>query len=486
MLKIEALKSKSRNLTRALSQTLMVILLITQPHPNLAQADCTTQIQVESNSSVLAPQLDSDYLINHSDNEGCYKNLQRTRAHRKHTIMVYIAADNDLFYFAWNNIKQLAKGANPNCNIIVFLNEPGIHKKTQIYLIEKNRAVLLNKDNKHKLDSGNPKTLIDFCTWVVQNFPADEYTLDLWNHGSGIDDRGYRTFNPSALFVLNPTNLMLDLDRTAYPFAAYETETPRGICFDETYKTYLDNQKLQYALDAICNKALGGRKLAILGMDACLMAMLEICDLAENYADILIASQEVELGPGWRYDKILAPLEHNALTRDDFARHIVQVYHETYSKITKDYTLSAVELAKIGPLKRNINEVAKLLIECLRHQSDNTVKATIDTCRNNIGFEEPSYIDLHSFYGNLLNNLERFKFQDLQKNHLKQQLRQLLAEGQSMTKSAVLANTNGSNLTHANGISIYFPWKKMFTSYQKTEFAQNNQWGTFIAYFDII
>ncbi len=463
-------------MTKIKKQILTIILLIIPACYHLAQADCTSPVLTDANIQ----------LINDSAGEGCYKNLQRTRTPRKRTIMVYIAADNDLFYFAWNNIKQLAKGANPNCNIIVFLNEPGIHKKTQIYLIEKNRAVLLNKDNKQKLDSGNPKTLIDFCTWVVQNFPADEYTLDLWNHGSGIDDRGYRTFNPSALFILNPNNLMLDLDRTAYPFATYDTETPRGICFDETYKTYLDSQKLQYALDVICNKALGGQKLAILGMDACLMAMLEICDLAERYADILIASQEVELGPGWRYDKILAPLESNNLTRDDFARHIVQVYHETYSKITKDYTLSAVELAKIGPIKRNINDVAKMLIECLRHQSDNTVKATIDLCRSNIGFEEPSYIDLYSFYGNLLNNLERFKFQDLQKNHLKQQLRQLLIDGQATVKAAVLANTSGSNLTYANGISIYFPRQKMLTSYQRTEFAQNNQWATFISYFDII
>ncbi len=420
------------------------------------------------------------------DNHNCYKNLQRTRTPRKRTIMVYIAADNDLFYFAWNNIKQLAKGANNNVNIIVFLNEPGIHKKTQIYLIEKNRAVLLNKDNKQKLDSGNPKTLIDFCTWAIQNFPADEYMLDLWNHGSGIDDRGYRTFNPSALFVLNPNNLMLDLDRTAYPFATYNTETPRGICFDETYKTYLDSQKLQYALEAICTKALGGGKLAILGMDACLMAMLEICDLSEQYADILIASQEVELGPGWRYDKILAPLEQHTLSRDDFARHIVQVYHETYSKITKDYTLSAIELAKIGPIKNNINKVAGILIECLRHQSDNAIKAVIDTCRSNIGFEEPSYIDLYSFYSNLLLHLEEFKFQDMQKKSLLPQLRVLLEEGLMTIKSATLANVSGSNLAYANGISIYFPRQKMLSSYQKTEFAQNNQWATFISYYDII
>lgn len=440
----------------------------------------------DERATLTGPNLIADYI------NPDYTSELRARTPRKWTFMIYIAADNDLFYFAWNNIKQLAKGANPNVNIVVFLNEPGINKKTQIYLVEKNRAVLLNKDNNQKLDSGNPQTLIDFCSWTIANFPADEYLIDLWNHGTGPADRGYRIFNPSALFVLNPNNLMLELDRSVTYFGAAEAnheERPRGICFDETYRSYLDNQKLQYALDTICKQALRGRKISILGMDACLMATIEIGDLAERYADYLVASQEVELGPGWRYDRILSLFQNanSNYSKAELAQHMVRAYHETYSKITKDFTLSAVDLNKIGPIKDNINQVAKLLIECLRHQSDGSVKAAINRCRDQIGFEEPSYIDLYSFYQNLLQNLNFFSFQNQALNNLTTQLAHALQVGQNSILDAIWANTCGSNLTYAKGLSIYFPERgKLLNSYQKTDFAQTNQWATFIAYFDLI
>ncbi len=97
---------------------------------------------------------------------------------RKWTFMIYIAADNDLSYFAWNTIKQLARVAAPDVNILVFLNEPDYQNpRTQIYLIEPHRAFLLNKTNQQKFVSGDPQTLINFCNWAITNFPADEYLL---------------------------------------------------------------------------------------------------------------------------------------------------------------------------------------------------------------------------------------------------------------------------------------------------------------------
>jgi len=428
----------------------------------------------------------ADNLLTNSIEKNTKQNL------KKWTIMVYIAADNDLFYFAWNNIKQLARSANKNMNIIVFLNEPGVHKKTQIYLIEKNKAILLNKDNQKKLDSGSPNTLVDFCTWVIKNFPAEDYMLDLWNHGSGAVDGGYKLYNPSSLFALNPSNLMLDLDRNKNPEQLinnqYKTERGglRGICFDETFKTYIDNQKLHFALDQISNKALNGKKLSILGMDACLMAMIEICSLSKNYADILVASEEVELGPGWRYDKILQPFCEKSPTKIELAKKIVTVYDETYSKITKDYTLSAIDLSKIHAVEENLNNIARLLIESLRHQKENFVKKAIEKSRQNIGFEEPSYVDLYSFYKKLLLNLKNFKFQHKDQNKLVSQLKNKLNEGLYLISNSVIENTRGKNLDYANGVSIYFPKQTVLNSYQKIEFSQQNQWATFISYYDML
>ena len=422
-----------------------------------------------------------------------YKNLGSAhigeQLHKKWTMMVYIAADNDLFYFAWNNIRQLAQNANLDINIIVYLNEPGPHKKTQIYLIEKNKATLLNKDNQEKLNSGDPRTLISFCNWVIKNFPADNYFLDLWNHGTGWADVKYKAINPSSLFIFNPDTLMLELDRNIRYLDMLDQvqmeKIQRGICFDDTYKSYLNNQDLEYALAAICNEGLKGAKLAIIGMDACLMAMVEIANICKKYANILVASQEVELGQGWRYDSALEPFSTgNHVSKEEFATHLIKSYYDTYFSITSDFTLSAVNLDNFQTIEENINTVATLLLECLQNQRGQSVKYIIRQCRRHICFEEPSYIDLMSFYKRLTLNIDKFVLQS--NTHLVSQLKEALENGTKLIKNSIIANTYGSNLSHAHGLSIYFPEQNMLNSYQKTEFAQTNQWYNLITYYNMM
>ena len=95
--------------------------------------------------------------------------------------VVYMAADNNLSYFAWSNIKQMSNvGSNQNVKIVVQLNEPGIQKKTQRYLIEKNKAIPLNSGEiaaGKKLDTGDPRTLINFCVETIAQFPADRKSV---------------------------------------------------------------------------------------------------------------------------------------------------------------------------------------------------------------------------------------------------------------------------------------------------------------------
>ena len=429
-------------------------------------------------------------IINYPD---IYRNLElgenSGHPHKKWTMMVYIAADNDLFYFAWNNIRQLAQITSPDINIIVYLNEPGPHKKTQIYLIEKNKATLLNKDNQEKLNSGDPSTLIGFCNWAIKNFPADNYFLDLWNHGTGWADVKYKAINPTSLFVFNPNTLMLELDRNIRYLdmldQAQLENIQRGICFDDTYKSYLNNQDLEYALSCICSQGLQGSKLAIIGMDACLMAMVEIANICKKYAHIMVASEEVELGQGWRYDVALEKFNKgHSVSKEDFACQLVKSYQDNYSSITSDFTLSAVNLDYFQEIEDNIDQVATILLECLQNQRGQSVKYIIRQCRRHICFEEPSYIDLVSFYKRLIINIEKLSLQN--NHHLIFELKEKLEQGVALVKKSIIANTFGSNLNHANGLSIYFPEQNMLSSYQKTEFAQTNQWFNLITYYTMV
>lgn len=400
------------------------------------------------------------------------------------TLMVYIAADNDLHIFAWKNIRQLAEIAPDNVNILVFLSEPGKNRRTQIYLIEKDRSTLLNKDNTLKLDSGNPETLVNFCRFCAQAFPATEYGLFLWNHGTGIIDpfsRPYRhrLASPSELFAINPTTLQFEVDRTIsfldYIKTCEEQIEIRGLCFDNTYGSYLTNEKLAGALRQI--HQILNKKLLVIGMDACLMAMIEVANLVRDHAEYLVASQEVELGAGWRYDKVMKYFLTNPSPKE-FPNHIVKAYKDAYEKINQDYTLSAIDLVLLPNLEQSLDQLSQLLITCMTQQSGNSVKNAVQMSKQKIGFDEIAYIDLHSFLERLINNTQYMKLKT-NEQELKQALVQKAQDCQQHLKACVKANTAGKNVQYANGLSIYFP-EKLDPSYERTPFAKSNNWFNFI------
>jgi hypothetical protein len=277
--------------------------------------------------------------------------------------------------------------------------------------------------------------------------------------------------------------MMLELNRIDRETEQFEdTGLLRGICFDETYHTYLSNQKIDYALRTICTKM--QRKFDIIGLDACLMQMLEFGCLLAPYTDYMIGSQEVELGAGWNYKHVFAPFTDRSFSAAEFANHIVDCYQKTYSKITHDYTLSAAHLASLLDLAGNINSTAQLLQQCLQYQQNSNVKDILADCRakkNCVCFDEPSYIDLGNFYKNLLAQASKFK---LQSNHqLVDQLRQNVATGLDLLQKTIIASVTGKNLTRACGLSIYFPEKRLHLSYPKTPFAATNNWGSLIQTF---
>lgn len=403
------------------------------------------------------------------------------------TFLVYIAADNDLKGFAARNIKQMAAiGSNHHINIIVHLDIriAGNKKITRHYYVEKDKIVHLNADDPstQRMDSGSPDTLVAFGNWGISNYPAHKYALILWNHGSGIiDPAAGKLINPSNFFRINPMTNKWELDRTIGFLDFINTVNhERGVCWDDTTGNYLTNQTLDLALNKICNSALAGGKFSIIGFDTCLMSMIEIANIVRPYAELMVSSQEVEMGYGWRYDKVLAPFMQHTLDTHEFAQHIVAAYQDEYSKKTDDYTLSALLLDRIESIESNISSVAGLLREALTIQSGSSIKNMLRASTSKLlctHFDEPSYKDLHHFYQNLKSNLKHATFMQEQRGqHIVHTLQTLLNDGSQLIKQAVLANATGNNLSKAGGISIYFPENKIHSSYRKTIFAQTNQW----------
>ena len=132
-------------------------------------------------------------------------------------------------------------------------------------------------------------------------------------------------------------------------------------------------------------------------------------------------------------------------------------------------------------LEENINTVADLLLQCIENQKNNNVKNAIKTSASPaqcLHFEEPTYIDLYDFYTNVIRSVKSFSFKDdTQGADLTLQLINALKSGRVLLTKLVLANVAGSNLSRAQGLSIYFPLKIIHPSYQRTPFWQSNNWA---------
>jgi Clostripain family len=465
---------------------------------------CTQQYTI-GEESVVVFEDEFATLVREHENDEIFMNesteeellmLRAVNPRKPMTIIIYIAADNDLHPFAWKNIKQMESiGSNENVNVLVQLNTPGYNNPTKRYVIKHGKRLLVPADGiapTQKLNSGSPQTLIDCAAWAMQYYPADNLVINLWDHGSGVYDPGSaRIVKSSDLFRFNTETNMLELNRIGdynNMMTASDDQdmrqNGRGICFDDTFKSYISNQDLKFALSEIQTKVLGGKKIGVLWFDACLMAMLEIADLCKDHVDYLVGSEEVEYASGSNYEMVLRPFIDRALSPRELACHIVSCFEKAYQNITRDYTQSAMDLSLIGAVEDNVNLVATQLYYALQDQRNGSVTKLLQQCKTRpfcTCFEEPTYIDLRNFYVNLQANLTSINLNNYTNEAtIKYALQQLLTQGINLINNAVIANKVGSNQQRAGGISIYFPERGMFNSYPKCNFAKTNNWSSMI------
>ncbi len=397
---------------------------------------------------------------------------------KNYTVMCYMTSNNDLFAFSEKNIDQMKKiGSNNNLNILV---QQDVFEKTEskrIFVKKNKLEIIQTLTEKPESISGTPENLFSFVKWCIENYPAKKYFLILWDHGSGIIDPNIWKFNHANLYIFNAELGLFELNR--------DEINKRGICFNEVFDVYLNNQDLKNTLRKISIELLAGKKIT-LGFDACNMAMAEIAYQIKDYVDIIIASQETEPGSGWNYETLLKPLKSNNLTPQEFAKSAVESYQKNYEKTFADFTLSAVNTTEFDLLTKKINSIAQDLITILNSENKKIFLSELTKIRTSRKystiFANPDYIDLNNFFTSLSDfvkkniNNEKYKINKKEFDNLNTNL---IAATEILNK-LVLKKTFCFSLPFADGISIYFPTKKIHNSYEKTDFATTNKWLDFL------
>ena len=389
----------------------------------------------------------------------------------KWTVMVYMAGDNNLDGAALRDIEEMARvGSTKDVNILVQLDRLE-DKKTRRFLITKGGGYERDcLETFGETNTGDPKVLEDFLTCSAERYPAERYFLILWNHGSGWwEEAKSRAAAPkdSAVRSRRPSS------RSS--LFCHKTDTPspnahRSICYDDTSGgDALDNRELKNVLANACS--IIGKKIDILGMDACLMTMVEVAWQLRDSVEILVGSEIEEPNDGWPYAEILQFLTAKPKSKTHIvAREVVKQYIASYTDQGETVTQSAINTAAIVEIIQALIPLAGELLSDL----DENRKLIQWAWDRSPKFYDDNYLDLYAFARKL-----RVKSKDRVRLREKADtLSTALRIGN--TKSILCQGRLGWEVAGTKGLSIYFPADRINPAYRGLDFANDCQWAVFL------
>ncbi len=242
-----------------------------------------------------------------------------------------------------------------------------------------------------------PETLSDFIQFCKSEYPADRYLLVLWDHGGG---------------------------------------SLTGYGYDEIFPG--DSMSLDEINAALKD---GGVKFDAIGFDACLMATMETALVTEQYADYLIASEAVEPGTGWYYTNWLSSLSADpAISTLDLGKEIIDDYVKMSG--SSQTTLSMMDLAELhGTVPSAFTAFASSTSDLISNSEFSKVADARSGSKDFSTSSKINQIDLIHFAQNLATP-------------------EATALADALT-GCVKYNRNSTNISHANGVSIYFPYQSL-------------------------
>ena len=304
---------------------------------------------------------------------GCEINIKNTGSR---TLFIYMCGSNleTKQGLAGKNIDELLSAEiSDDVNIVI---ETGGTKTWRSHGIDSGaiqRYEVKNGELKllETLDNANmgeAQTLTEFLVWGQENYPSAHNMLVLWDHGGG---------------------------------------AAKGVCFDENYGFEpLSLLELKSALENANLK----NKFDIIGFDACLMASIETAAMVQDFADYMIASEEIEPSGGWDYKTLTEsyagiddPLEVGKAVCDSYIEKCREKGKDIYS------TLSVFDLSQTDSMLEQMGFVIKSLIaDEIGSENASTVLSAMNNCEkfggDNAYQGTANMLDLLDFVSKVIDN----------------------------------------------------------------------------------
>ena len=342
------------------------------------------------------------------------------------TIMMYMAADNDLYniYFDQDWEAMKAVGSTERVHLVAFVDRESTHRANYYYIRRGDSENLQELDS---VNSGDGQTLLNFISFAKQRYPAERYALILWNHGGG-----WRISN-------------------------------KGIGEDwANQKDLIEIPELANALSQ------AGVHFSLIGMDACRMATIEVAYEIRACGDVMVASQ-IDTWYSFPYRQFLQSLVQNpTMDASSLAREII----DNYVAAGTDRVLSAIELDRVEPLAQALSNHASLLMTRLRSNDSSFSPSSTKDDKDTI-WGEDVYLDIYNYAQATLNNPNPAVSTSAQSilDCLQEAVDYLRANGTSQNQ---------------HGLSVFFPdrcslWDLCSTKYEELAFSAF-QWDELIDY----
>jgi hypothetical protein len=416
----------------------------------------------------------------------------RTNPHAAHPeaewlVLAYLAADNDLEGELLSDLAEMERvGSTPGViEVLAQVDRSPGHNTSKGNWHGTRRYYVMRGTDPRKIGSrlladfgatntGDPGVLESFIRFGSLRYPARKTALILLNHGSGFYvppemQSGHRTAIGSDDASLAPRrHRKPPIFHTTRERLIDAAPASRGIAYDDGAGDCLDNQELKRVLATAHHRL--GRKVDVVGMDACLMTMVEVAYQLREHAEILVGSEEVEPGPGWPHAAILGDLTKNPTTTPaELGAVVVQRYIESYRHARESATQSAIDLAQLDDVVEGVDQLARQLLAGIKTAS--VAAALLGARRRTLQFYDGLYVDLHHLAENLATATGLGRVTDACREL------QRLIDGQH--GGPVIAQGHvGAGMAPARGLSIYFPpFRDPSAHYRDLDFARRTRWA---------
>ncbi len=210
------------------------------------------------------------------------------------TLLVYMAADNDLERYALENLKAMENAVYEDIDVLVLLDRSegydetdGNWTDTRLFKVSHDEngnggivssaidcsPLNLSAGSSTELDMSNPSVLRKFIEFAKTDYKATRYALIIWGHGTG-----WRYAYSGLRGVPEPVE-------------------GRAVAIDDKTGSYMSVHDL--------GSALGGQDLCVIGFDTCFGSTLETLYELKDCSEYVCASPGLTPSSGWDYKKLL-------------------------------------------------------------------------------------------------------------------------------------------------------------------------------------